>query len=235
MNSLWQDVRFGLRMLAKNPGFTAIAVLTLALGIGANTAIFSVVNAVLLRPLPFAASNRIVSIGESLPGFSSTMPMNAPDYRTFAERQRSFEALAIYGNRHFDLTGEGRPERVQGARISSSLFPLLGVAPRMGRAFTNEEEAAGHNLVILSDGLWKRHFGSDLKIVGRTVALDRIPYTFVGVMPAGFQFPLKGQQWNSEPADLWVPMAFTPAEIQGWGNMYNHSVVARLKPGVTLR
>jgi putative ABC transport system permease protein len=234
MNSLWQDIRFGLRMLAKNPGFTAIAVLTLALGIGANTAIFSVVNAVLLRPLPFAASNRIVSIGESLPGFSSTMPMNAPDYRAFCERQHSFETLAIYGDRHFDLTGEGRPERVEGARISSSLFPLLGVAPRWGRAFSNEEEAAGHNLVILSDGLWKRHFGSDPNIVGRTVALDRIPYTVVGVMPAGFQFPLKGQQWNSEPADLWVPMAFTPAEIEGWGNMYNHSVLARLKPGVTL-
>jgi putative ABC transport system permease protein len=234
VNSFLQDIRFGLRVLAKNPGFTAIAVLTLALGIGANTAIFSVVNAVLLRPLPFAHSNRIVSIGESLPGFSSTMPMNAPDYRTFSERQRSFEALAVYGNRHFDLTGEGRPERVQGARISSGLFPLLGVAPRMGRSFTSEEEPAGHNLVILSDGLWKRHFGSDPNIVGRTVALDRIPFTVVGVMPAGFQFPLKGQQWNSEPADLWVPMAFTAAEIQGWGNMYNHSVLARLKPGVTL-
>ncbi len=234
MNSLWQDIRYGLRTLAKNPGFTVIALLTLALGIGANTAIFSVVNAVLLRPLPFAHSDRIVAIGESLPGFSSTMPMNAPDYRAFSERQRSFETLAIYGDKHFDLSGEGRPERVEGARISSSLFPLLGVAPVMGRSFTNEEEAAGHNLVIVSDGLWKRHFGSDLNIVGRTVALDRIPYTVVGVMPAGFQFPLKGQQWNSEPADLWVPMAFTPAEIEGWGNMYNHSVLARLKPGVTL-
>src|ERR1700716_3468715 len=103
MNSLWQDIRFGLRLLAKNPGFTAIAVLTLALGIGANTAIFSVVNAVLLRPLPFAHSGGTVSIRESLPGFISTMPMNAPDYRTFAERQRSFEALAVYGNRHFGL------------------------------------------------------------------------------------------------------------------------------------
>jgi putative ABC transport system permease protein len=234
MNSLWQDIRYGLRMLAKNPGFTVIALLTLALGIGANTAIFSVVNAVLLRPLPFAHSDRIVAIGESLPGFSSTMPMNAPDYHAFSERQRSFENLAIYGDRHFDLTGEGRPERVEGARISSSLFPLLGPAPQMGRSFTGEEEAAGHNLVILSDGLWKRHFGSDPNIVGRAVALDRIPYTVVGVMPAGFEFPLKGQQWNSEPAELWVPMAFTTAEIQGWGNMYNHGVVARLKPGVTL-
>jgi putative ABC transport system permease protein len=234
MNSLWQDIRFGLRMLAKNPGFTVVALLTLALGIGANTAIFSVVNAVLLRPLPFAHADRIVAIGESLPGFSSTMPMNAPDYRAFYERQRSFETLAIYGDKHFDLAGEGRPERVEGARISSSLFPLLGAAPRLGRAFTQEEESAGHNLVILSDGLWKRHFGSDPGILGRTVALDRVPYTVVGVMPTGFEFPLKGQQWNSEPAEVWVPMAFTAAEIQGWGNMYNHSVLARLKPGVTL-
>jgi len=234
MNSLWQDIRYGLRMLAKNPGFTAIAVLTLALGIGANTAIFSVVNAVLLRPLPFTHASRIVTIGESLPGFSGTMPMSAPDYRALSEQQSSFETLAIYGNRHFDLTGEARPERIEGARISSSLFPLLGVAPGIGRAFSNDEESAGHNLVILSDGLWKRHFRSDPNIVGRTVALDRIPYTVVGVMPAGFQFPLKGQQWNSEPAELWVPMAFTAAELKGWGNMYNHSVLARLKPGVTL-
>jgi predicted permease len=234
MNSLWQDIRYGLRMLAKNPGFTVIALLTLALGIGANTAIFSVVNAVLLRPLPFAHPDRIMAIGESLPGFSNTMPMNAPDYRALSERQQSFETLAVYGNKHFDLTGEARPEHVQGARISSSLFPLLGVAPRLGRAFTNEEEAAGHDLVILSDGLWKRRFGSDPFIVGRTVALDRVPYTVVGVMPTGFEFPLKGQPWNSEPAELWVPMAFTAAELQGWGNMYNHSVLARLKPGLTL-
>ncbi len=234
MNSLWQDIRYGLRMLAKNPGFTAIAMLTLALGIGANTAIFSVVNSVLLRPLPFAQSSRIVTIGESLPGFSNTMPMNAPDYRAFSERQRTFETLAIYGNKHFDLSGEGRPERVEGARISSSLFPLLGVQPAVGRAFTKDEEQAGHNIVILSSGLWKRRFGGDPSILGQTVALDRVPYTVVGVMPAGFEFPLKGQRWNSEPAELWVPMAFTPAEIQGWGNMYNHSVLARLRPGVTL-
>jgi putative ABC transport system permease protein len=234
MNSLWQDIRYGLRMLAKNPGFTAIAMLTLALGIGANTAIFSVVNSVLLRPLPFAQSGRIVTIGESLPGFSNTMPMNTPDYRAFSERQRTFETLAIYGNKHFDLSGEGRPERVEGARISSSLFPLLGVQPTVGRAFTKDEEQAGHNIVILSSGLWKRRFGGDPSILGQTVALDRVPYTVVGVMPAGFEFPLKGQRWNSEPAELWVPMAFTPAEIQGWGNMYNHSVLARLRPGVTL-
>ncbi|MGC1903806.1 MAG: ABC transporter permease, partial [Candidatus Acidiferrum sp.] len=233
MNSLWQDIRYGLRLLAKNPGFTVIAMLTLALGIGANTAIFSVVNSVLLRPLPFSHSDRIVALGETLPGFSLAMPMNAPDYRALSERQRSFNTLAIYGNKHFDLSGDGRPERVEGARISSSLLPLLGVEPAIGRGFTNEEELAGHNLVILGNGLWKRRFGSDRNIVGRTVSLDRVPYTVVGVMPAGFQFPLKGQRWNNQPAELWVPMAFTKAEIEGWGNMYNHSVLALLKPGVT--
>jgi len=233
MNSLWQDIRYGLRILAKNPGFAVIAMLTLALGIGANTAIFSVVNSVLLRPLPFSHSDRIVALGETLPGFSLAMPMNAPDYRALSERQRSFNTLAIYGNKHFDLSGDGRPERVEGARISSSLLPLLGVEPAIGRGFTNEEELAGHNLVILGNGLWKRRFGSDPNIVGRTVSLDRVPYTVVGVMPAGFQFPLKGQRWNNQPAELWVPMAFTKAEIEGWGNMYNHSVLALLKPGVT--
>jgi putative ABC transport system permease protein len=233
MNSLWQDLRFGVRMLAKSPGFAAIAIATLALGIGANAAIFSVVNAVLLRPLPFAQSDHLVSISETLPGFDNSLPMNAPDFHAFTERQRSFESMATYRSKHFDLSGGGEPEHISGARAAANLFPLLGVQPILGRTFTQDEDPVGHNVVILSDGLWKRRYGSDPNILGRSISLDREAYTVVGVMPANFQFPLKGDRWNSEPAELWVPMAFTPAEVEGWGNMYNHSVLARLKPGVS--
>jgi putative ABC transport system permease protein len=221
-------------MLAKSPGFTAIALATLALGIGANTAIFSVVDAVLLQPLPFAESQRIVTISEKLPAFTEDMPMNAPDYRAFSERQHSFDTLAIYSDKHLDLSGGGDPERIEGTRTSASLFPLLGVQPLLGRTFTQEEDQPGHNVVMLSYGLWKRRFAGDPYVLGSTVSLDRLPYTVIGVMPASFQFPLKGDRWSGEPADAWIPMAFTPYELQAWGNMYNHRVLARLKPGITL-
>ncbi len=234
MNSFWQDLRFGTRMLAKSPAFTGIALATLALGIGANTAIFSVVNAVLLRPLPFVQSQRIVSIFEKLPAFTGNMPMNAPDYRAFSERQQSFDAMAIYSDKHLDLSGGGDPERIEGARASASLFPLLGIQPLMGRTFTPDEDQPGHNVVVLSYGLWKRRFAGDREILGRTVSLDRLPFTVIGVMPASFQFPIKGSPWSGEPAEAWVPVAFTPFELQAWGNMYNHCVLGRLKPGVTL-
>ena len=234
MNSFWQDLRFGVRMLVKSPGFAVIAIATLALGIGANTAIFSVVNAVLLRPLPFVQSQNLVSVSDRLPGFAEDMPMNAPDFRAFQERQRSFDLMAIYSNKHFNVSGGGEPERIEGARASANVFPLLGVQPLVGRFFTSEEDQPGRNVVMLSYGLWKRSFSGDPNILGRSVSLDRIPYTVIGVMPANFEFPLKGDRFSGEPADLWVPMAFTPYELQSWANMYNHRVLARLKPGVTL-
>ena len=162
-------------MLAKSPGFTAIALATLALGIGANTAIFSVVNAVLLRALPFPESQRIVSIFEKLPAFTGNMPMNAPDYRAFSERQNSFDTLAIYSDKHLDLSGNGQPERLEGTRTSASLFPMLGIQPMLGRTFTQDEDQPGHNVVVLSYGLWKRRFAGDPHILGHTISLDRLP------------------------------------------------------------
>jgi putative ABC transport system permease protein len=233
VNSFWQDIRFGARMLVKSPAFAIIAIATLALGIGANTAIFSVVNAVLLRPLPFAQSQRIVSVFEKLPGFAEDMPMNAPDFRAFSERQRSFDLMGVYSNKHFNLSGSGEPERIEGARTSATVFPLLGIQPMLGRTFTPDEDQPGQNVAVLSYGLWRRSFAGDRNVLGRTVSLDRIPYTVIGVMPASFQFPLKGDRSSGDPADIWVPMAFAPYELQAWGNMYNHSVLARLKPGVT--
>lgn len=234
MNDLRQDIKYAVRMLMKSWSMTGIAVATLALGIGANTAIFSVVNSVLLRPLPFAHSARVVYIQEKLPGFSISIPMNAPDYNAFRERQHSFDEIGIYSNKHFDLSGNGDPDRIEGARASASVFPLLGVAPLMGRTYTEEEEAGSHAVAVMSYGLWQRRYGADPAILGKTIELAREPYTVIGVMPQSFEFPLRGEAWSNDPADVWVPMSFTKQEREGWGNMYNHSVIARLKPGVTL-
>ena len=234
MSDMRQDLKYAVRMLLKSWGMTAIAVATLALGIGANTAIFSVVNSVLLRPLPFAQSSRLVYIQEKLPGFSTTIPMNAPDFAAFRERQRSFDELGIYSNKHFDISGNGDPQRIEGARASASVFRLLGIAPLMGRTYTDEEDHSGHAVVVMSYGLWQRRFGGDPAILNKTIELGRAPYTVLGVMPASFEFPLRGETWSNDPADVWVPMSFTKEEREGWGNMYNHSVIARLRPGVTL-
>src|SRR5262244_184778 len=183
MQTIWQDLRYGARMLLKAPNITLIAVATLALSIGANTAIFSVVNSVLLRPLPFQQSDRLVSILEHLPGFTTPLPMNAPDYREFSQRQRAFEALGIYSNKHFDLSGSGEPERIEGARVSASVYPVLGVSPLLGRTYTEEEDTPGHAVVMMSYGLWQRRYGADPNIVGRTVQLNRELYTVIGIMP----------------------------------------------------
>jgi predicted permease len=233
IESFIQDLRFGFRMLQKDPGFTAVAILTLALGIGANTAIFSVVNGVLLRPLPFENADRIMLIREHLPGFNLDLPFNAPDFQAFAERQRGFGTLAIYSNRYYELSSSGAPERIEGARTSATLFPLLGIEPILGRTFSAMEEKPGHAVAVLSYGFWERRYGADRNILGRTIELDRERYTVIGVMPEGFEFPLRGEHWNRGPAELWVPLAFTPAELQEWGMEYNHTVLGRLKQGIT--
>jgi predicted permease len=227
------DLRFGTRMLRKNPGFTGVAVLTLALGIGANTAIFAVVNAVLLRPLPFKQPSRLLMLFEGIPklGFPK-MGFSAPDFVLFERAQKSFDSVGVYQNRYFNISGGREPERLMAARISSSVFPMLGVEPMLGRTFTTGEDAPGQNVVILSHGLWHRRFGADPGIVGRNLELNRQPYTVIGVMPKAFNFPLRGPQ-GSEPAELWVPMAFTATELEGWGTNYMNGALARLRPGMT--
>ena len=226
------DVRYGLRMLRKNPGFTAVAVLTLALGIGANTAVFGVMNAVLLRPLPFKQPSRLVMLIEGIPklGFPK-MGFSAPDFAVFERAQKSFESVGAYQNKYFNISGEREPERLMAARISSSVFPMLGAEPMLGRTFTIGEDVPGQNVVILSYGLWQRRFGADPGIIGRNLQLNRQPYTVIGVMPKAFNFPLRGPQ-ASEPAELWVPMAFTATELEGWGTNYMNGVLARLRPGL---
>lgn len=229
LETLWQDIRFGARKLRKNPGFTVVAVLTLALGIGANTAIFSAVNSVLLRPLPYQNPDELVMVWETAPklGFprNNVAPANFIDWR---DQNRVFAQIAAYGGNSVSLTGRGEPERIEGMRVSAGLFPLLGVTPLLGRVFTEEEDRPGaRNVVVLSHGLWQRRFGGDPGAVGQSLTLNDTPHTVVGVMPAHFRFPGREQE-------LWVPMAFEPEEAAGRGDHYL-TVVARLKPGVPLR
>jgi predicted permease len=235
VETVLQDLRFALRMLRKNAGFTAVAVLTLALGIAANTAIFSVVDEVLIRPLPFDNSSRLIIVHESMPKMGyPKMGFSPPDLAVFAREQKSFSAIGAFQNEHVDISGHGAPERVMAARVSAPLFPMLGVEPLLGRTIAPEEDAPGYNVVLLSYGLWQRRFGGATAILGQAIDLDRQPYTIIGVMRRNFEFPLTGPVDNGSPAELWMPMAFTPAELQDWGGTYVNSVVGRLRPGVTL-
>ncbi len=230
-----QDLRYGLRMLRRTPGFTAVAVLTLALGIGANTAIFSVINAVLLRPLPYRDPDRLVLVKESLPKTDWLLLSASPaEFLDYKEGNQVFSDIAAFTDLSVNLTGRGEPERVQAARVSASLFPLLGTEPLRGRAFLPDEDQVGrNNVVILSYGLWQRSFGSDPSILGQMVKLDDRPYTVAGVMPPAFQFPYV---WTSvaDPPQLWLPLAITGEEKKNRAGSFDYGVVARLKPGVSL-
>jgi predicted permease len=228
---LWQDLRYAARMLARTPGFTAIAVLALALGIGANTAIFSVVNKILLQPLPFKNPNELVIIWENAThvGFPKNTPSPA-NFLDWREQATVFSGMAAFAQKDFNLTGVGEPERLDGRRVSANLFDILGVQPKLGRGFLPTEDAPGTRVVILSSGLWQRRFGADPGIVGRSVILNGENYTVVGVMPPGVDLPGYGN-WKDQ---LWVPLAFPPEEAKGRGNHFLQ-VMARMKPGVTLQ
>ena len=236
MNKLLRDIRYALRLLRKSPGFTAVAVLTLALGIGANTAIFTLLDAVLLRPLPFQNPSQLVMLWEALPEIGyPKIEASAPDLMLYEREQKSFESLGSFQNKDLDISGgAGEPERTAAARVSAPLFPTLGISPLLGRTFTRAEDETRAKVVVLSYGLWQRRYAGDRSIIGRTVDLDRDPYTVLGVMPRNFIFPLRGPDGSDRPAELWVPMAFTETELTGWGLYFNNNVIGRLKPGVTL-
>jgi predicted permease len=232
MRSMLYDLRHSVRLLRRAPLFSALVIATLALAIGANTAIFSVVNGVLLRPLPYPEPEQLVLMYQNL-GADQPFGFSPPDYNAFRERARSFDGLAAFRNADFELSGVDQPERIPAARISAELLPVLGTTPALGRNFTREEDAGRQPVAILSDGLWRRKFGADPGMIGRTIALDRRVYTIVGVMPRWFSFPNRGPHINNVPADVYVPIAFTPGELQAFGSMYNNTVVGRLKAGVT--
>jgi putative ABC transport system permease protein len=237
IEDLAQDLRYGARMLAKNPGFTLIAVLTLALGIGANTAIFSVVNGVLLRQLPYEKPEQLALIWEK--GFGmNQLPVSASEFRDYRDQTQSFSSLAAFDTADFNLTGGELPERVPGAQVSASLFPLLGIEPLLGRVFNNHEDTPGHDdVVLLGHGLWQRRFGSDPGIIGSSLVLSGRNYTVIGVMPPSFQFPMslfgiKGVTFT-QPAELWTPAAFS-ADRLNTRSSRSLGVIVRLKSGVTL-
>ncbi len=222
----WQDARYGARMLWKNPGFSFVAVLTLALGIGANSAIFSVVNAVLLRPLPYRDPDRIVTIGNYRAN-QNHVNVSGGDFLDWREQATVFEQIAAFANNAVDLTGSGEPERLTAGSVSAGLFQALGVGPAHGRAFTPEEDQPGNaQVVILSHGLWQRRFGRDPQVIGRTLTLGDQARTVIGIMPPGFQ--LLGE------FDLWLPLALNVNQKSRIGPMNIVNVIARLRPGVTL-
>ena len=236
MEALLQDIRYGWRMLARNPAFTAIAVLTLAIGIGSSTAIFSVVDTVLLRPLPYREPEKLVLVSETLPEMSADeIGVSAGEYQDYRDRNRSFSQLAAYESAGFNLTGAGQPLRVNAAALSASAFALLGVSPELGRGFTVEEDRYGSgSVVVLSHALWERQYGRDPTILGHTVKLDEKPFTVIGVMPASFRFPFDGAPL-SEMADLWVPIAFEPDLLspENRTREFGVGLIGRLKPGIS--
>jgi hypothetical protein len=239
LEEVWQDLSYGARTLRRSPGFTAVATLSLALGIGANTAIFSVLYAVLLRPLPYRDPNQLVLI------FSKGRedlkePILLDDFAILKSQSQSFEAMSIFykntGFSRVNLTGSAEPEVAQGGFVSADFFPLMGMAPQIGRVFTTEEETQRNCVVILSQGLWNRRFGGAPDVVGRMLQIDGVDFQVIGVMPATFQFPARETQF-------WAPIttnrhwldrpALDKIHVRGFYARWN--VVARLKRDVPLQ
>jgi predicted permease len=228
LDTFFQDIRFGARQLRKNLGFAAVAVLTLALGIGANTAIFSVVDAVLLRPLAYPDSGELVSLSERGPDWSGGS-ISYPNFTDWRNQQSVFERFGVYSGNNFTLTGAGEPVRLAGALVSADVFAALLTQPEIGRVFREDEDKPGAAPVaLISHALWQNRFGGDAGIVNKTINLNGKPYTILGVMPAGFEFP--------NNVDLWLPVGpfFTESSWQKRDNHFGLFGLARLKPGVTL-
>src|SRR5918992_2839015 len=213
MDSLLRDIRYALRRLRKSPAFTAIVVVTLALGIGANTAIFSVVNAVLLRALPYREPDRLVTINHfyNSPDLNFlAAPVSAIGFRDYRDKTKSFQAVAVESGWSANLTGDGDPERIPASRVSGDYFRVQGVPPTLGRVFGRDEDEPGKNrVVVLSDGLWRRVYGSDRAAVGKTIQLNGESYTVLGVMPREFR------SFFNRDADLWTPLALRTDQFSG--------------------
>jgi len=244
MENLLKDLQHGVRILLKNPGFSLLTILALALGIGSTTAIFSVVNAVLLRPLPFRDSERLMIVGEiniKQKGAENEIGIAPANYLDYRNQNNSFESIGAFSmttRTGFNLGEVGEPERLTAANVTANLFPTLGVNPIYGRYFLPEEEKRGnHRSVMLSHGLWKRRFGSDPQIIGKTILLSSSSYLVVGIMPEGFQFPTKdvlpALRALEKPVEVWVPLSIPDADWTARGSRFMHAV-GRLKPSVTI-
>jgi predicted permease len=231
----FHDLRIAVRHLFKSPGFTATAVLMLALGIGATTAIFSVVEGVLLRPLPFPHSERLMSLADILQGAdvggNGEAGVTAPDIQNYTRDTHSFESLGGYKPSSYEFSGVGEPAQINGSRLSGGVFPALGVAPLMGRFFTQQEDDQKEQVTVISYSLWQNRLHGTPGVLGSKILLDRKPYVVVGVMPRDFEFPLVPGHLNS--SELWVPMSFTQQELTTGAASWNFSMVGRLRPGIT--
>ncbi|HEY3742914.1 MAG TPA: ABC transporter permease, partial [Bryobacteraceae bacterium] len=231
LTSLASDVRYGFRTLLRQRGFLTAALLTLALGVGANTTIFSVINATILKPLPFPDSDRLVLVWETFgSGPDNENIISAPNFWDYQRQIQSFDAMAIFGSGNgYNLSAPGQePEQVFGLRVSAGFFPVLKAQPMLGRTFTQDEEVLNRSKeVVLSYGLWKRRYGGDTTIVGRPIKIDGEDFTVLGVMPPDFTW-----QFGSGPFQLWVPIGYTKNDYSRSSNSF--LAIARLKTGVTL-
>jgi predicted permease len=229
------DMYFAVRALRRALAFTLAVVGALALCICINTWIFSIVDTALFRPLPFPNQERLVAVTEGVPGLGfPVLPFSPPDYLFVAANNRSFAATAIYRTESYEISGAGQPRRTYGARVTPSLFDVLGISPSIGRAFTQEEDEHAIPLAILTYSFSQRVFGAPQTAIGRTVLLDRKPYTIVGIMPRSFSFPIRGSRFNSNPADFFVPVSWSNEDREQNVSNFDYSMVARLKPNVTV-
>src|SRR5690348_3440941 len=226
MSTLLQDIRYGLRMLAKAPGFTAVAVITLALGIGANTAIFSVINSALLKPLPFKNPAQLVSLREteSAPG---DFPLDGADYLDWQAQNKTFSSMSLYSYPEArNASGAGQPEVISVRQTQANFFDTLGVAPLLGRTFADGEDVAGKNhVVVLSYGFWRSHYAAERGTPGKTIQLDDEPYVILGVMPPWFNFPAA--------TDIWTPMNMNGRQVHNRGSHWANAI-GRVKEGLTI-
>ena len=237
----WQDARYAVRTLRRTPGFTVVAVLTLAIGIGANTAIFSVVDGVIIRSLTYQDAGRLVAIHEVIPAMKATQPLipvNAAHFLDWRRTTRAFDGMALLDGGQMNLTGSGEPESISTARASANVFAVLGVQPRLGRTFTDLEDQLGRDhVVILSDEIWRRHFGADPQILGRSISLNDEAYAVVGVLPPTFHFPKVGQLYAmaiaAEQPQIWKSLGARAEELDP-GGQFSFACIARLHDGVSL-
>ncbi len=230
-----QDLRTGVRQMVKNPVVTAVAVATLGIGIGANTAVFSVINAVLLADLPYADPARLVAVTQSFPAIGvAGYGVSPPEYLDYRDRTRVFASVAGYARTTFDVTGDGESEPIDAVQASASLFATLGISPRIGRTFTTADESVGApKVVVLNFDFWQRRYGGDPAVLGRAIRLNEQLYTIIGVMPERFEFPVDNTTVQPPPA-LWVPFTYTPQQLANRHDNSGTNVVARLAPGVSL-
>ena len=233
MSDFARNLLFSFRMLRRRPGFTAVMVLTLGLGIGANTAIFSVVDAVMLHPLPYRNPEELMLVKGRIPKVTpDPIPLSAPDVIQFQRQSQTFQSLAAFRSIKADFVGSGDPERIDAARVNANLFSLLGVHPMIGRDFTADDDQPGHLFAIVSFKMWQSQFGGSRDIIGRAVRINRQPYEVIGVMPPSFTFPVSGMGQGGA-VDLFVPLAFTAEELAAVGDNFSYSMLGRLKPGVS--